>query len=142
MNTIIPNENDNINFISYDLATGRILSQISCPAYAYTANARPIVGVEYLQTSVLNCNSVYVLDGAIVERPRLNSKDGVLQIKADGIDSISFDKIPVGSTVTLDDQLYEINDGVFVFTTEKQGRYVLEFDAFPFLDEIIEIEAI
>lgn len=140
MNTINPN--DNINFISYDLATGRILSQINCPEYAYAANARPIVGVEYLRTSVLNCNNFYVLDGKIVERPRLNSKDGVLQIKADGIDSISFDKIPVGSTVTLDDQLYEINDGVFVFTTEKQGRYVLKFDVFPFLDEIIEIEAI
>jgi len=140
MNTINPN--DNINFISYDLATGRILSQINCPEYAYAANARPIVGVEYLQTPVLNCNNFYVLDGKIVERPRLNSKDGVLQIKADGIDCVSFDKIPVGSTVTLEDQLYEINDGTFVFTTEKQGRYVLKFDAFPFLDEIIEIEAI
>lgn len=140
MNTINPD--DNISFISYELATGRILSQISCPAYAYAMNAKPVVGVEYLQTSVRNCDNVYVLDGEIVERPRLNSKGGVLQIKADGIDSVSFHKIPVGSTVTLDDQLYEINDGVFVFTTEKQGRYVLKFDVFPFLDEIIEIEAI
>lgn len=140
MNTINPNSN--VNFISYELATGRILSQISCPAYAYASNTRPVVGVGYLQTPVLDCNNVYVLDGKIVERPRLNSEDGVLQIKADGIDSVSFDKIPLGSTVTLNDQLYEINDGTFVFTTEKQGRYVLTFDAFPFLDEIIIIEAI
>lgn len=140
MNTINPD--DNISFISYELATGRILSQISCPAYAYAMNAKPVVGVEYLQTSVRNCDNVYVLDGEIVERPRLNSKGGVLQIKADGVDSVSFDKIPVGSTVILDDKLYEINDGTFIFTTEKQGRYVLKFDAFPFLDEIIIIEAI
>ena len=140
MNTINPD--DNISFISYEFAPGRILSQISCPAYAYAMNAKPVVGVEYLQTSVRNCDNVYVLDGEIVERPRLNSKGGVLQIKADGVDSVSFDKIPVGSTVILDDKLYEINDGTFIFTTEKQGRYVLKFDAFPFLDEIIIIEAI
>lgn len=136
----ITNSN-NIDFVSYNLKTGQIISKMSCPAYAYGANAKPNVGIGYLRVSVPNCDNFYVLDGKIVERPRLNPKDEILHIRADGIDSISFNNIPPNSTVSLDDKVYEINDGTFKFTTEKQGRYTLKLNAFPFLDDIIMIEA-
>lgn len=140
MNTI--NHNDNIDFIAFELKTGRIILKMNCPAYAYAANAQPLTGVSYLKKFVTDCDNFYVLNGEVIERPRLNLSGDVLHLKADGVDSISFNDIPPGSTVTLDNQIYDLNDGTFKFTTEKQGHYVLKFDAFPFLDEIIEIEAI
>jgi len=133
-----------IDFIRYDLTTGRILNAVSCPQYAYAFNTPPSTEVGYLSGTVPNIEDFYVLNEGIIERPSLNLPDAQIQIQANGIDSFNLNNLPQGTIITIDpdDETHEINDGELSFATEQPGIYILRINAFPYREATVTIEAV
>jgi len=132
-----------IDFIRYELDTGRILNAVSCPEYAYAFNAPPSTEVGYLPGTVADIEAFYVSDEQIIERPSLNLPDTQIQIQANGIDSFELNNLPQGTIVTIepDDETHEINDGELSFATEQPGIYTLHINAFPYKEATVTVEA-
>jgi len=132
-----------IDFIRYDLTTGKILSAVSCPEYAYAFNAPPSTEIGYLPGTVADIEAFYVLNEEVVERPSLNLPDAQIQIQANGIDNFELNNLPQGTIVTIepDDETHGIDDGELSFATEQPGIYTLHINAFSYKEATVTVEA-
>jgi len=132
-----------IDFITYELATGKIISTCSCPEYAYAANTPPSTEFGYLNGTVADINACYILNEEITERPGFNLPETPIQLQANGIDSFDLSNLPQGTLVTIDpdDETYTIDDGELFFATEQPGIYTLRINAFPYCEATVTIEA-
>jgi len=132
-----------IDFIKYELTTGKIISTCSCPEYAYAANTPPSTEFGYLNGAVHDPSAYYVLNEEITERPSFNLPEAPIQLQANGIDSFELNDLPQGTIVIIDpdDEAYTIDDGELSFATEQPGIYTIHINAFPYREATITIEA-
>jgi len=136
-----------IDFIRYELATGKIVSSCSCPEYAYAANTPPSTEIGYLNGTVTDINAYYILNETITECPTLNLPETPIQLQANGVDSFELTDLPQGTSAIIsfedepDNEAYEINDGELSFSTEQPGIYTIRINAFPYREATVTIEA-
>lgn len=79
-----------------------------------------------------------VVDGKVVERPRLPTGD--VEIKADGNDAYGLSTF-AGAIIKVDGEEITLDDGKLEFTTADAGTYVFEA-GFPFVDWRIQVVAL
>lgn len=79
-----------------------------------------------------------VVDGKVVERPTLSAGD--VEIKADGKDTYTLNRLPRSCVIRVDGEPHEVKGGVLHFATKDAGTYVFEA-GFPFVDWRVKVVA-
>ncbi len=113
--------------IYYDLVTGEILHtgygtdiEIQAAETEDMGNMGFLEGVGESSKHYINVNTVEVVNKTSL--PILIDK---LIIAADGEESITISNIPIGTVITLDEEVYTVNDGIFELTFDLPKKYGL-----------------
>lgn len=122
----------------YDTTTGEITKRYRGPYVNSntTENESSIEGwydslTHYIDTSTQ----------APVSKPAMPVTLDKTTLLADGVDSITASNVPSPTTVTLDGNAYEVTDGVFEFTINQPGEYVLFMRSMYYLNYTEDITA-
>jgi len=62
-------------------------------------------------------------------------------VSANAIDSIEISMLPIPWTITIDSETYEVTDGVFEFTVDTPGTYIIKAECFPYQPKEWEVTA-
>ena len=119
----------------YDPVTGRI---------KYSAEVEPDIA-EYMRDNgealvegdggdITHYVDISVTPLKIMLRPTQETRQDKTHITPDGEDVVTLSGLPVPCCVMVDENEYEVNDGLFEWGTRRAGEYALRVVAFPFLD--------
>lgn len=121
-----------MDFTKYDQKTGMITWVISADEEMLTENDFPNIPGAY------DASAYFVDIGTdppeIKERPPMETKQNKTEIKADGAELVKFSKLPKPCKVQVNNEEYQVEDGVFEWGTRLPGVYVVRVVAFPFID--------
>ena len=121
-----------MEYTKYDAKTGMITWVISADEEMLTENDFPNIPGAY------DASTHFVDIGTdppeIKERPPMKTKQNKTEIKADGAELVKFSKLPKPCKVQVNNEEYQVEDGVFEWGTRLPGMYVVRVVAFPFLD--------
>jgi len=91
----------------------------------------------------LNDATAYIEDDLVVEKQPFPFQIDKPQILADGNDTVTISNVPVGTMIIWHDgQEDVVNDGQVQLSTDLPGTYTLTFDAVPYLEQEVTIEAV
>lgn len=76
----------------------------------------------------------------LTERPVIVGPLSVT-ISADDEDAFGLTGLPQPCTVSVDDVPYEVDDGMFEFTTPMAADYTVKIDQWPYMPFIVEVSA-
>ena len=62
-------------------------------------------------------------------------------LSANAIDSIEISTLPNPCTITVNSDTYEVTDGVFEFTVDTPGTYIIKAECFPYQPKEWEVTA-
>lgn len=77
----------------------------------------------------------------ITARPLITATINKNTITADDTDTAIISTLPTPCTVTVDDDVYEVDDGVFEFTVDTPGTYIIKAECFPYQPKEWEVIA-
>jgi hypothetical protein len=126
----------------YD-ATGKIEQVISCPESMVSIQQYPDGG-GYVDGS-WDGRTHYVLtsfDNTVIQRPSMPQVSiDKTSILSDGSDLATINGLPEPCTVLFQEEEYDVTDGVFSFTVDAPGTYIIKVKAWPYLDSEFTVEA-
>jgi hypothetical protein len=127
--------------IDYVEATGQIVATCTVPHIEWAGES--VEGCVQMEvTDAPSAGRQYISGGLVVEKQPLNLPESI-QITADGTDEAVISNIPAGVTVQWPDgQIDEVTDGEVRFAVDLPGTYTLTFDAVPYLEQEVTIEAV
>lgn len=116
----------------------------------------PVLSKRYDEMGIANLlydgtgdmSNLYVKDGAVTPKPEMTITGEDRPLKADGIDTLSFQIEPgtLDITVVLDDKIIQreqVTDGILAFSVDHAGSYgVFVGPPFPYRTAILSIEAV
>lgn len=118
-----------MNYAIYN-SQGKILRTVHCDPSQAAIQAQE---GEYVTEGSANDETQYVKDGKIIDRPANPSTIDKTTIIADDTDACLISNIPIGSKVSVEGQVFTVNDSEFEFTVDQSGEYRIEITGFPFL---------
>jgi len=77
----------------------------------------------------------------ITPRPIITASINKTILSANVIDSIEISTLPIPCTITIDSETYEVTDGVFEFTVDTPGTYIIKATCFPYQPKEWEVTA-
>jgi len=83
----------------------------------------------------------YISDNTITPRPIITASISSTILSANAIDSIEISTLPIPCTITIDSETYEVTDGVFEFTVDTPGTYIIKAECFPYQPKEWEVTA-
>lgn len=120
-------------YTQYELFTGQIIK--------YGVSSDEIFDVvPNLIEGAYADSAYYIVNRIATIRPILMLNKS--KIIADGSDKVICTDLPIPFVVCIDGDPYEITDGIFEFSTNIPGAYIIEAKTFPYREEPIEIVAI
>ena len=132
-------------YVHYDDITGKIYGCMRIPPTTVIAN----VALLPENTSLIEWpdsvdENLYYFDGAnsFIIRPTIDVSLNKTTIASDGLDTSSLTGLPIPCLITIDEQEFTVDDGVFEFATETSGVYKITLTQFPYIPKTIEVEAI
>jgi hypothetical protein len=130
-------------YIIYD-PSGRIIQTGMVPASMFDDQHEEELGRVVMEGSADVCTD-YVLDGVVVERPRLQPDVSATSARADGVEEVLIGGIPAGAEVSITGPSQgggEADGDVLSFTFALPGRYEIACKFFPYQDWKVSINAI
>ena len=121
-----------MEYTKYDPKTGMIAWVISADEDMLTEEDFPNITGAY--DSSTHFVDVEAAPPTIKERPPMKIRQNKTEIKADGADLVKFSKLPKPCKVQVNNEDYQVDDGVFEWGTRLPGVYVVRVVAFPFFD--------
>ena len=88
---------------------------------------------ESVLEGIANDETQYIVNEIItnkVENPATIDKTTLI---ADGVDAATISVLPNPSLIYVNDEIYTVIDGVFGFTVDTPGNYIVRCTAFPYL---------
>lgn len=135
------------NFITYEAATGRILSLVKNQDFAISASTIP-AGYLALPVEESMPDSVgwgYRVDaGKIVPREEMSLTVSGSQMLADGADVLCVSGIPAGASLRLVGPIadeWTEDDGETEITTTEPGEYQLVIECWPYKTSVVTFNA-
>lgn len=129
-----------MSYSIYDVNTGEILRFLSEGHTPLEAAAQSFAPTEIVIEGEWDDSLYYVLDFEVVPRPRVEVPENKTLIGNDE-DTLVVNDIPPGSMVTitrpapLSPQMYQVDDGIFEWSTTRPGRYTFEIQSpFPYVN--------
>ncbi len=116
------------HFVSY-ASNGRILWFGLCPSHMLN-----IQGALVIAAKAIDDRRQYVKDGVVIDRP-INPVTVLINQSA-----VTLQNLPVPSEVTLEDDIYKVEDGELEIVFSYPGTYRIYIKSFPYLDKEIVIE--
>jgi hypothetical protein len=128
-------------YIVYSNASGKILRTGICPDEMVDIQKlgvleEAIEGEAHDLTQYINTEDQTVVNKT--ENPATINKT---DISANGVDSATISGLPTDSLVTANNMSYEVTDGIFEFTIDSIGIYVIRCDSFPYLIKEFTVNA-
>jgi hypothetical protein len=129
-----------MNYIIYDIASGRINSRGSVPDEEHYQIIIHSEQQRVTSDRIDSDENWYYLEDVLTERPELPASWNKTTIKANGIDEAILSELPnptsVGirllNKVGVNPVQEEITDGSLTITAEFPGEYLVEIDLFPY----------
>jgi len=127
----------------YKTATGEIIGSLSCPEYLYDLQVLLLdPSSSILQDGGFHDkNTHYVSGNAVLSRPTITASISSTILSANAIDSIEISNLPTPCTITVNSDTYEVTDGVFEFTVDTPGTYIIKATCFPYQPKEWEVTA-
>lgn len=125
----------------YDIATGQVLM---CMKYTAYADEDPPGLPAGSAVSNEGCDEAvhYFPGGVKTDRPAMPTFPSVDTIVADDVDSVLFENLPAGAKVRVNGASeYQVDDGVFEYSTGNPGGHLFRIEAFPFVIEEFIVNA-
>jgi hypothetical protein len=126
----------------YNTTTGEITGSLSCPEHLYDMQV-PLLEPE---SSMLrdggypDKNTHYVSGNTILSRQTITATINSLTIIADS-ETGTISGLPIPCTITIDSDTYTVTDGVFEFTVDTPGTYIIKAECFPYQPKSWEVIA-
>ena len=127
------------NYIVYTNA-GVILRTGVCPQDSLLLQA--VESDSYVTEGIANDVTQWVDNGTVKDKEEFPAIISTLTLEANGLDSVSILGLPTPCTIKIDDNVYEVEDGEFEFTTDLPGTYKIKAESFPYLPKEWEVTAI
>jgi len=127
----------------YETLTGEIAGFMTCPESTYDAQVLLLpVGKAYLKdVDYQDKDTHYVSGSTIISRPIITATISSTTLSANAIDSIEISTLPIPCTITVNSETYEVTDGVFEFTVDTPGTYIIKATCFPYQPKEWEVTA-
>lgn len=117
-----------IDYLVYDVITGRILKCGSCPESMLYLQAHE--GLE-IKTGHADNSKQYVLDGKVVNKPNFPvSIDKTTVVPGE---LVTINNVPIGTKAFVDGEMFTVDDGSLSLTFDIEGEYKILMDCFPYL---------
>lgn len=117
---------------------GRILRGVSGPEKAVMAQRQE---GEFIYWGNGNDELQYIKKGELNDRPQNSATLSGDRLVADGRATLVLDNLPRPCVVVLEAARYPVEDGVFEFSVDQPGTYLLQVaDCFPYLDKEFNVE--
>lgn len=124
----------------YETRTGRIVRVVTGPANIIDQQAQTGEGYAAGTANTLT-QYVNTAKRRVENRPKISATVSKSTIVADGADIASISGLPQPCTVTLEGQIYRVEDGTLSLTTDIPGSFLLTVQAWPYLDAEFTVEA-
>lgn len=126
------------NYVVYKTQTGEITNiGIANPE---DENQRVVpIGSTMLYTDKRYNSDYYVLDSELEERTALSATWDVTEIVANGVEEATLSGLPEPCIVYVDNNPVDVDDGVFEFSSNDVGVYIIYVDEASYLRESWEI---
>jgi len=119
--------------------TGVILRTGVCPEDSFLLQATE--PNSYVIEGTANDVLQWVDNGVVRDKEEVSAIISTLTLEANGIDSINILGLPIPCTIKIDDNVYEVEDGEFEFTTDLPGIYKIKAESFLYLPKKWEVTA-
>jgi hypothetical protein len=126
------------NYNIYNISTGEILSTISCDSSQIEAQLK--TGLAYLEGDKDNA-LYYVVDGIYTPKGLSNISVNKFSIMANGLDYCEITGIKIGSVVRVGSFSGICEDGLFSFSSDAIGSYVISISHPSMLLKEVSINA-
>lgn len=122
----------------YRKVSGEILRTVTCDARHCTLHCKE--GEDYID-GAYSGETFFVspATGDVTQRPALNAPVPATPIKA-GNGVYRVDGLPIPSRVTVDADVYHVDDGCIELSFDAPGTYLVRVEAFPFLPAEVRVE--
>jgi len=115
------------NFIIFNKATGKILRTGCCKSEVLLnqINNSDEAVIEGKADDLIHY--IDIITGDILGKPPIDSSINKTSIDADGVDLCIISNLPNPTLIDIEDEgRWEVVDGVFEFTTETPGEYIIK----------------
>jgi len=119
-----------MNYIVYEPCTGKILRSGKCPDNMIGIQAE--FGQSVIE-GVANDTTQFIDNTVVIDKSENPATIDKATIHADGVDIVTISTLPNPTIINLSGEKYIVSDGVFSFTVDTPGAYVINCDAFPYL---------
>lgn len=125
---------------TYDAATGQLFCVVQGPADLLSKQV--FDGLGYIEGNFSGETHWFDLTlKAVVERPSMPFTVQKPAVIADGLDVATIADLPSPCTVTIDGQIFEVDDGTVELTFDEPGKHTITLSAWPYLNHTVEIIA-
>ena len=128
-----------MNYILYDKITGEILQTGVCTPADFSSQLQ--VAGRALLEGIANDMTQYIVTGTVADKVENPATIDKTEISADGIDVATILDLPDFTTIWFDGTEYVVTDGIFEFTIDTPGEYVIRCESFPYLDKEFTVYA-
>ena len=128
--------------VVYEKSSGEIRSVVattdSSTIELYETDSRGVIVSD--QEITFPCN-YFIRDVEVIPRPTITATIPSPILSANAIDSIEISTLPNPCTITVNSDTYEVTDGVFEFTVDTPGTYIIKATCFPYQPKEWEVTA-